>query len=378
MQRRHFLRFVGVGGVMVAAAGTGCSLVSGSSAAAPWHHAGSVYKESVKRALSYAILAPNPHNRQPWLVAVDEAAGTAVLYCQLDRRLPDTDPFDRQILIGLGAFSELLRLAALEDGYAVSADWFPEGMPAERLDARPIARFSFSATQAAPDPLFQQVLKRRSVKEPFQLDQPVSLATLASLESVNATTISASAAPELVARLRDLAWQGHQVETLTPRTMQESIDLMRIGRAEIEASPDGIDLGGPLMETLRFVGAISREQLADPESSAFAQGLDMYREIHAATPAFAWLTTAGNSRLDQVQAGRDYVRLNLQATALGLAIHPVSQTLQEYSEMADLYTAVHVTLGVTMPSRIQMLVRVGYQTFTPASPRWPLANRLIS
>ena len=79
-----------------------------------------------------------------------------------------------------------------------------------------------------------------------------------------------------------------------------------------------------------------------------------------------------------MQAGRDYVRLNLQATALGVAIHPVSQTLQEYSEMADLYTAVHVTLGVTTPSRIQMLVRVGYQTFTPASPRWPLANRLIS
>jgi hypothetical protein len=378
MQRRNFLRFVGVGGLVVAAGGTGCSLVSGSSAAAPWHHAGSVYKEPVKRALSYAILSPNPHNRQPWLVDVDEAAGTAVLYCQLDRRLPDTDPFDRQILVGLGAFSELLRLAALQDGYAVSADWFPEGLPAERLDARPIARFSFSASQENPDPLFQQVLKRRSTKEPFHVDQPVSLETLASLKAINAATISASAEPDLVVRLRDLAWQGHQIESLTPRTMQESIDLMRIGRDEIEASPDGIDLGGPLMETLSFVGAISREQLADPASSAFAQGMDMYREIHSATPAYAWLTSAGNSRLDQLHAGRDYVRLNLQATALGVAIHPISQTLQEYPEMADLFTAVHATLGVSKPSRIQMLVRVGYQTFTPASPRWPLGTRLIS
>ena len=39
-----------------------------------------------------------------------------MLFCDLDRRLPVTDPQDRQITIGLGAFLELMRMAAAQDG----------------------------------------------------------------------------------------------------------------------------------------------------------------------------------------------------------------------------------------------------------------------
>jgi hypothetical protein len=48
-----------------------------------------------------AILAPNPHNRQPWqiqLIGRDEAA----VACDLDRRLPQTDPFDAYTSPGNG------------------------------------------------------------------------------------------------------------------------------------------------------------------------------------------------------------------------------------------------------------------------------------
>ena len=50
-------------------------------------------------AFRYAILAPNPHNRQPWLIRL-EGDEHAILFCDLDKRLPHTDPFDRQITIG--------------------------------------------------------------------------------------------------------------------------------------------------------------------------------------------------------------------------------------------------------------------------------------
>ena len=52
------------------------------------------------QALSYAILAPNPHNRQPWLVDL-QVDGQVTLYVDQTRLLPHTDPFSRQIVAGL-------------------------------------------------------------------------------------------------------------------------------------------------------------------------------------------------------------------------------------------------------------------------------------
>ena len=44
------------------------------------------YSDLRKRALSYAILAPNPHNRQPWPVDLSEKY-TVVLYRDIERDL---------------------------------------------------------------------------------------------------------------------------------------------------------------------------------------------------------------------------------------------------------------------------------------------------
>ena len=68
--------------------------------------AGSQYTDPIRRALSFAILAPNPHNRQPWVVDL-KSDTEAVLTCDLQRLLPATDPISRQIVIGLGCFLEL-------------------------------------------------------------------------------------------------------------------------------------------------------------------------------------------------------------------------------------------------------------------------------
>ena len=76
------------------------------------------------RALSWAILAPNPYKRQRWMVDLSQP-DTAVLYVDPDRLLPHTNPFNSQIIIGLGCFLEVLRTVALQDGLNVDCDLFP-------------------------------------------------------------------------------------------------------------------------------------------------------------------------------------------------------------------------------------------------------------
>ena len=178
-----------------------------------------------------------------------------------------------------------------------------------------------------------------------------------------------------VTDLRNLGWRGHVIEIETPRTLQESIDLMRLGRAEIEANPDGIDLGGPFLETLNLTGLLTRESMADRTSESYRQGLEMYRALFDNTPAFVWLATAGNTRRDHLAAGAAWVRMNLAATGLGVAMHPISQTLQEYPEMAALYAEAHERLA-NPGETVQMLGRLGYGPTVAPSPRWPLTTRI--
>src|SRR5687768_12339080 len=118
MNRRHFIRLAG-GGIVVAAAATGAAAYAlrndyPAEAIEAWKGPGAE-SDARKRALAYAITAPNPHNLQPWLADLREP-DTITVYTDRGRVLPETDPFGRQILIGHGAFIELLVMALAEQG----------------------------------------------------------------------------------------------------------------------------------------------------------------------------------------------------------------------------------------------------------------------
>lgn len=365
LTRRKTLALIG-GGTILAATAAAAGFVTTrtpTTAQKPWTLAGS-YDDPRLNALSFALLAPNPHNLQPWQVSL-EGQEALRLWRDQSRALPHTDPFDRQIMIGLGCFLEQMVLAAGAQGHAVDLTLFPDGPDG------PVAEARFAPGSSA-DPLATHILDRRSCKEPFE-DRPVPDELVDALAPY--ATIHAES--EMVQALRTLTWEAWQVEVLTPRTMQESIDLMRFGKAEINANPDGIDLGGPLLETLMLAGILTRASQRDPDSTGFKEGVKIYRTMLAATPAYAVLTTQGNTSLDQIAAGRRWLRLNLRTTQLGLALHPVSQALQEYPEMAAHYDSAHRLLAADGQT-VQMLGRLGYGPRTPRTPRWPLEAKLIA
>lgn len=377
--RRRFLRIAGSSAVIVAAAAGGFALTrTPEKAMAPWANAGSGYDDPRKKALSYAILAPNPHNMQPWLVSL-EGEDSFTLSYDLERMLPHTDPFNRQIVIGLGCFLELMRMAAAREGYRADVSLFPEGAPEPVLDGRPVAKVTLvkDADMSAPS-LLAHAFDRRSNKQAFDTSRPVSAAQLEQIVSAVGEDGDAGVISDKgqIDELRELSWQALVVEMKTPRTYMESVDVMRFGKAEINANPDGIDMGGAFLEAMALAGVVTRERLSDMNSTAYQQGLDMYEAILASAMGYVYLVTDENTRRDQVLAGRDWLRMNLQATSMGLGIHPLSQALQEYPEMAVLFDSLHEKLGQT-GRRVQMFARVGYGPNVSASPRWPIDDKLI-
>lgn len=76
------------------------------------------------------------------------------------------------------------------------------------------------------------------------------------------------------------------------------------------------------------------------------------------------------------------MRVNLCGTAMGLAMHPNQQSIQEYPEAAVPYAVIHQLLNAPAPRyRVQMLARVGHlnKNFeeAPPAPRRGLETHII-
>jgi hypothetical protein len=380
VSRRTVLKFTAGSAAALVAAGAGGAwwLNKGPlTAEAPWAIAQSnAYDDPRLRALAWAVLAPNPHNMQPWLIDL-VGEDRIDLYFQRDRDLPETDPWDRQLTIGFGCFCELLAMGAAEDGHRAEITPFPDAGHQPKLDAGRMASIRLVEGGAERDPLFPAIPDRRTDRDPYALE-PLPAGTGEGLRAAlrQPAGFSLIEGEAEVAALRDLAARSFEIEVRTPNTWMESIHVMRIGRAEMDAEPYGLALRGPMIEFARLIGAVSREGLADPTSSGFQQGLDMFLDAISATPAFVSQVTPGNTRLEQFDVGRDWVRLHLAATQMGLTMQPLSQALQEYPEQADPYAEARRRLA-PQGGVVQMFGRIGRGRRQPPSPRWPVEARLM-
>ncbi|RYY97962.1 MAG: twin-arginine translocation pathway signal protein [Comamonadaceae bacterium] len=389
IQRRNFVRLIGGGTVVAASAGTlaACSLSPEFPAAATeiWRGPGRE-TEVRRRAIAYAVTAPNPHNRQPWLLDIG-TPGAITLYCDTDRLLPETDPFGRQILIGHGAFIELLVMALAEQGMRSAVTLWPEGELPRTLaqwSRKPVARITLTSG-GRPDPLFAQVLRRHTPKMRFDTARAVYAQTLQDLVEAGGSDRSVQSGGTVdmarVQPLRKLCLDAARVELLTPATAMESVRLMRVGPDEILQHRDGISINSPMARIFSALGQFDRSRAPTAESAAFKQAFQTFDDYSNTAMGFVWLSTARNGRNDQIETGRAYVRQQLQATAAGVGIHPMSQALQEFAEMAPHFETAHRLLldrpapRTASDPTVQMMCRIGYPVApAPATPRRPLAQ----
>jgi hypothetical protein len=370
MTRRDAIRLVGGGLVLAASPGCGAwSIPAGAIRA--WDTAGSGQDPRL-RALSWALLAPSPHNLQSWIADL-RRPGEILLAVDTERLLPCTDPPGRQITIGQGTFLELLDQALRADRLLPRIDLFPEGEYGDVPDGRPVARVIILPSGGADrDPLFDQVPRRRTSRAAYRPGEvaPDLLQALLATPIPATVGLSGTVEPARRARLSALAFQGCQVEFGTPRTWRESVLVTRVGAAETERHRDGVTVTGFLPWLGRRLGLLDEAAFMDPSGTALKRAIEMARDQADSARGWVWVTTAGNSRREQVEAGRAYVRLHLAATRLGLAWHPMSQLLQEFPEMAALRSRLHDELGVRPGSGlVQMLARIGRADPVSPSPR---------
>lgn len=370
--RRNFINLLGGGAVLAALPlATGCSSMPPDIAIQAWN-APDPSLGIREFMLAHALLAPNPHNRQPWIANL-AIPNEITFICDKDKLLPSTDPFGRQILIGCGAFIELAVLAASERGFRVDVSLFPNGEPsADTLPAGSVlARLTVVADSSIkPDPLFTQIRKRHTNKGEYDSTKPVSPAAWQQLTAVAGSFKLLAGEVTDAKRLTTISTitrSAYEIEITGKQTWLESANLLRIGPTEIAQHRDGISVMGVMPRLLSVTGVFDRFAVPVPGDSNYNNMMKRWVPFETGS-GYYWLVSKGNDRKAQITSGRAYVRTHLQATALGIDMHPLSQALQEFPQMRAQYEAIHTELGFKPnDNTVQMLCRVGYGK-APAAP----------
>ena len=385
MDRRRFIRLTSGGGIAaVACAASGCSQQMPGEAVAAWKGPGA--EPDVRRwVLGYAILAPHSHNLQSWLVDLG-APEEILLRCDLERLLPETDPFSRQIMMSHGTFLELLDIAARERGLRAEISLFPQGpFGPDKLDQRPVARIRLAADAGVrKDPLFAQILERRtnrSLYDPARAVPAAAWQAMAASVQPNPLRFGFVGAdrPDMLQRHRAIASEAWRIELTTPRTIMESYKVLRVGAAEIEAHRDGLVVLDGLPVLMSRLGLFDRSKAPAPDDYATTSQIRDFVAKLDSTPGFLWMVTDGNDRATQVNAGRAYARVQLAATAFGVSLQPLQQALQEYPEQAAPHAGIRRLLDAPQPARtVQMWARAGFAPPVGPAPRRGVDAQLVN
>ena len=167
-------------------------------------------------------------------------------------------------------------------------------------------------------------------------------------------------------------YESMAIESKTFRTYDESRIWFRYNEEEILKKRDGISLRASGISGLKlwlFSLFLSKGKADWHNQSNMNRYLDTYKNIRHTNRAVAFFQTRSNSLKDWIGCGRDYARFHLALTQQGLVIQPLSQILQEFPEMKDLYNTLHKKLNINKPGRIQMAVRIGKANPAFITPR---------
>jgi hypothetical protein len=367
MNRRTFIQLIGGGVVFSATSGlAACSPEMPPEAIVAWQSP-KPGTDVRKWILSYAILAPHSHNLQSWLVDL-RTPNEIILYCDLTRLLPETDPYYRQIMMSHGTFLELVEIAARERGIRTNIELFPQGeFGPEEIDQRPVARIRLAKDpNIVKDPLFDQILKRHTNREAYDMNKAIPADAVQNVaDSMESYPIRFGFVgldqPDALEKHQAIAAKAWRIELTTPAKILETYKVLRVGAREIAKYRDGISINDPFLSLIVRLGLFDRSKAPKPGDSAIADQIESFNKNLEATPGFLWIVTEGNGRTTQVNAGRAYVRGQLSGTAHGISMQPLQQALQEYPEQQASYKEIHNLLDAPTPGyTVRMWARLGY------------------
>lgn len=312
--------------------------------------------------LYYASLAPSGHNSQPWFVQMVSETEW-IIGSDANRWLPVVDGSNREVLLSLGAFIENLVQAASAMGVHAEV----EVIAKSRFDAH-IARVNLTRSVSVDFPL-NRLATRRTVKTNL-LPGELKTADVADFsKAVQGCLYYFPRGTRHGDLMAEEAADNFAGQFENENAMKEAASWTRLSDRQAKKFRDGLTTDG--MEITGIAGWFVRHFMdsRDVMGKTFRQkGIE--KVIKQTREGAGWLviTSEGTSVRDLLECGRRFQRMALLAREKMIALHPMTQTLEEKNGQKN----IRKNHGSgTIP---QFMLRVGYldQYPDPVSLRRPV------
>ncbi len=311
-------------------------------------------KPDEKEILFLASLAPSGHNTQPWFVQYLEPYHWII---GNDKRkwLPAVDPTQRETILSIGTFIQNLEYAAGTFGY--------------------VCHWNLLATTNQDESVVEVKLNKIESKHPFDIAKIKSRRTVRSnflsdeLKKEDLQYLTNSE-PEFIHYLPAAGKQGQYIKEQTIEAnrlqsdrdpaQQELADWIRFSSKDAEKYRDGLTTAS--MEIEGFSGWVVRNFFSKDNvmKKDFREtGLDKVKKQVSESAGWILITSKDDSVATLLETGRRMQRLFLKVREKNIALHPMTQILEESSTKRQLNQAIGIS------ENIQFILRTGYMKNYP-------------
>lgn len=315
--------------------------------------------DRVEAVLKSASLAPSVHNSQPWRFRV--LPDRIELHADLSRKLPATDPEDRELRLSCGAALFNLRVALQGFGVRPLVTILP-GQEAPGVLAT-IRRGGDLKPDDEMRALLKAVASRRTNRRPFfesgvDARHRHALVRAAELER---SWLHIVGSREEVARMKGFVRRAHEIQQEDPE-VQAELDAFTGHR------PDATDGVPPASAGVR---PEAQDEWAFRDFHPGQKHDRLSGKDYESNPLVAVVCSHYDGPLGEIQAGQAMQRVLLTATTLGLSASFMSQPVEVRAVREELRRSLG---GLLVP---QTVLRIGFSTPVPATPRRPVAELLM-
>lgn len=302
-----------------------------------------------KEILYLASLAPSGHNTQPWLIKYIEPYHW-IIANDNTKWLPAVDPTQRETILSIGAFIQNMEYAAANAGFDCQFNL----LAAKNQDEDVIeVKLTKIATPSKYDT--QKIKQRRTVRSNYLSERlkPEDLLYLIDEEKDFIHFVDNSAKEHQW--LNEQTIEANRIQTYRDDAQKELAEWMRFSSKDAKKHCDGLTTAS--MELNSFPAWVLRNFFAKENvmTKKFReQGLDKVKQQVASSAGWVVITSKDISVQSLIETGKRMQRLFLKIREKNIAIHPMTQILEE----AQTQQMVNQSLGIS--DTIQFLLRTGY------------------
>jgi hypothetical protein len=320
-----------------------------------------------KFLLKYASLAPSGHNTQPWNVKI-VSDSEWIIGWDKNRALPAVDPHNRELTLSIGAFCEALSISAESIGLQVT-----KKITGANSFAPELVKIFFKSADKH-DGLMYALQKRRTIKNGL-LEEPLRPDDVQFIRSGIKSEISFfHRGSREASAIERAVLESNIIQSQRDDAQEELATWIRWKDSDASKYKNGLTPGG--MEISGIGGWYVKHFYSkeDVMTESFRnQTIQIIEKLLSSYGSWIVISTATENPGTLIDAGGDFLRLGLNSYDKKIALHPMTQPLEENGFAENLKKTLKID------GRIQFILRAGYvETYPgPVSLRMPAESIVL-